>query len=373
MTIQSMDQLISALTAGSSSRFDWNKNILPTTVEAVGQWYDRSMCPGNPMVNSILGSNANLAHTPVSDATGTVASTTALNGNIATTVFTDTTHGSNRFTVGMILSGSGITAGTQIISLGTGTGANNGGTYNLNFSQTVTSQTIWGIASGSGMPHGGNVSPAVKVLSNASAFSAAATTAPMVYMLYDMLACYTISSVTTTGPQNFTGQAPWPRYANGAGVRAFLVPSIVMGAGTPTVQLSYTNQNGVAGQLTPSAQSLPVINTTAPMGSIPYSGTGLGKYGPFLPMAPGDSGIQSVQSINFSATMTTGCMVLVICRPLALIPVTTVGVAGERDFINMLPSMPTIFDGACLNWMCYAGAANPVNSSLYGHIDTVWG
>lgn len=223
-----------------------------------------------------------------------------------------------------------------------------------------------------GIYHGGNVSTAVKSILNASAFSAATTTAPAVLMLYDMLANYTISSVTTTGAQSFTGQAAWPRYADGKGVRAFLVPSVVMGAGTPTVQLSYTNTASTSGRLTPATPSLPLITTTSPVGAIPYTGTGVGKIGPFLPLASGDAGILSVQTINFSATMTSGCMNLVICRPLLFLPITTVGVASERDFLNMLPSLPIVNDGAVLCWAMYAGAATPVNSAFAGHLDFGW-
>jgi hypothetical protein len=217
------------------------------------------------------------------------------------------------------------------------------------------------------------VSPDFKHLANASVFSAAATTAPAVFMLIDVLATIPISTVTLATEQLFLSQAAWPRYADGKGVRAYLVPSVVMGAGTPTVTLKYTNPNDVAARYTPAAPSLPIINATSPVGSIPYSGTGVGKYGPFLPLAPGDSGIKSVQSIQFSATMTSGCMNLVICKPLATMPVTTVGVACERDFVNMMPSLPRIYDGASLQWLMYAGAATPVNSAFYGHLDCVWG
>lgn len=367
-----MDQLINAISSGQAWRADWNRNALPITAQVAGQWYDLSLGTGNPSQNSLVGSSANLAHQAVTETTTTTATTGALGGNIATTVFTDTTHSTGRFTVGMQLTGSGVTAGTFITSLGTGTGANNAGTYNINISQTVTAQTITGTGYPNGMYHGGDVSTAVKSVVNASAFSAAVTTAPCVMMLYDMLACYTVSSVTTTGAQSFTGQTAWPRYASGAGVRAFLIPSIVMGAGTPTVQLSYTNTASTSGRLTPATPSLPVINTTSPVGAIPYTGTGVGKVGPFLPLAAGDAGIKSVQSINFSATMVSGCMNLVICRPLAFLPITTVGVASERDFLNMLPSLPVVQDGAVLHWAMYAGAATPINSAFFGHVDFVW-
>ena len=374
MAIQSLDNMINALTAGNSWRADWNKNALPTTTQAAGQWYDLSMGSGTPLMGSIVGSTTNLAHQGITDTTTTTATTTANNGQVNTTTFTDTVHSTGRFTVGMQLSGTGVVPGTYIQALGTGTGANNTGTYTTNTTtNAVTNQTITGTGYPGGIYHGGNVSPSIKSLLNASVFSGAATSAPAVFMLYDMLACYTISTVTTTGAQNFTGQTSWPRYASGAGVRAFLVPSVVMGAGTPTVQLSYTNVASTAGQLTPATPSLPIINATAPVGSIPYTGTGPGKVGPFLPLAAGDTGIKSVQSINFSATMTSGCMNLVICKPLAFIPITTVGVAGERDFLNMIPSLPTIQDGAVLQFMMYAGANTPINTAYAGHLDVCWG
>jgi hypothetical protein len=34
--------------------------------------------------------------------------------------------------------------------------------------------------------------------------------------------------------------------------------------------------------------------------------------------------------------------------------------------------MPTIYDGAVLNYLMYAGAATPVNSALYGAFDFAW-
>jgi hypothetical protein len=373
MALQTMDQIIAAFSAGKFNRSDFNKNALPTTAQVAGQWYDLSQGAGNPVMNAIIGGGTNLTFQATSDSTSTTAASAALGGSIATTVFTDTTHGSGRFTVGSILTGTGVAAGTYITSLGTGTGANNGGTYNVNISQTVTSQTITGTQYPNGFTHGGDVSTDIKHLMNASVFSAAATTAPAVMMLVDQIAVFPISSVTTTGAQTLLGTQTLPRYADGKGVRAYLVPSVVMGAGTPTVQLSYTNTASVAARLTPAAPSLPIINTTSPVGAIPYSGTGAGKYGPFLPLAAGDQGILSVQSINFSATMVSGCMNLVLCKPLATLPITTVGVASERDFVNQLPSMPRIYDGANLQWLMYAGAATPVNSALYGALDFAWG
>ena len=369
MAINSMDALMASLTGGQFNRTDFNKNALPATAQTAGMWYDLSTGFGNPIQNAIIGGGTNLTFQPTSETTTTTATST---GTISTTTFTDTTHGTGRFTVGSLLTGTGVAAGTYITALGTGTGANNGGTYTVNISQTVSAGTaITGTQYPNGIQHGGDVSPSVKNLLNGSVFSAAATTAPAVFMLIDQLAVIPITTTTLTTAQTILGTQTLPRYADGKGVRAYLTPSVVMGAGTPTVTLNYTNTNDVTGRVTPGI--LPIVNATSAVGSIAYSGTGAGKYGPFMPMAPGDQGLKSIQSVQFSATMTSGVMNIVLCKPLATIPITTVGVAGERDFVNMLPSMPRIYDGANLQWLMYSGAATPVNSAFYGNIDTAWG
>jgi hypothetical protein len=372
-SIASQDDLVNALGLGQTLVNLFNKLALPTTVQSVGAWYDLSKGGGNPAGDALIGSGTNLTFQPVSDNTTTAAATAALGGSISTTTFTDTTHGSGRFTVGQLLTGSGVTAGTYITALGTGTGSNNGGTYTVNISQTVTSQTITGTATANFMPHGGNVSTATKYLLNGSVFSAAATTAPSVFQLIDIIGFIPVSTVTSTSAQTILGSQTYPRYTDGKGVQAYIVPISVMGAGTPTLQLSYTNPSSTAGRLTPSAPSLPIGLTACPVGYIAYSGTGVGKYGPFMPLQASDNGILTIQTIQQSATWTSGVYAIVLCKPVGLpFPISTVGVAAERDFVNQLPSMPIIPDGACLSWLEYAGAAVPTSSPFYGSLQTVW-
>lgn len=304
--------------------------------------------------------------------------------------------------------------------------------------------------------HGGDVSPDTKHILNASAFSAAATTMPAIFMLVDMLGWYPITTTTTTGNQalinsrTFTATAATPTvvtlaagwdmqtgtpirltttttlpaglslattyywnrltattgnlatsltdlYAStfvaasdtgsgthtatlylgdrapshGAGVQAFLTPSVALGAGTPNIQITYTDQDGDAGAVTPT--TLPISNAAAPIGSIEYSGVAAGKFGPFLPLAAGDGGIRTVEQFNYNVTHTSGTTNLVLCRPLLTLPMTTIGVAAERDLLNQMPSLPRVYDGACLTWLMYAGAATPVTSSFFGHLDLAWG
>lgn len=225
------------------------------------------------------------------------------------------------------------------------------------------------VATASGIPHGGNVG-GYKVLLSAAAQTAAATTAPCVLMLVDMLGFYPITTVTTTGAQTLNNTVTLPRYTNGAGVQAFLTPSTVMGAATPNITLNYTNSAGTAGKATPV--TLPIGNSAAAVTSVVYSGTGSGKYGPFIPLDAGDAGIRSVQSINLSASYVSGVLNLMLCRPLLTLPITTLGVTAERDLVNQFASMPRIYDGACLNWLMLAGAATPVASPLSGHLEFGW-
>lgn len=240
--------------------------------------------------------------------------------------------------------------------LGTGT--------NLAF-QALTDATT----SATGIPHGGNVS-GFKHLVSAAAQTAAATTAPCVLMLVDLLGFYPITTVTTTGAQTLNNTVTLPRYTDGAGVQAFLTPSTVMGAATPNLSIGYTNSAGTAARATPT--TLPIGNTAAAVTSIVYSGTGSGKFGPFMPLQAGDAGIRSVQSVNLSASYLSGVLNLVLCRPLLTLPITTLGVTAERDLVNQFMSMPKIYDGACLTWLMLSGAATPVGSPLSGHLEFAW-
>ena len=240
--------------------------------------------------------------------------------------------------------------------LGTGT--------NLAF-QALTDATT----SATGIPHGGTVS-GFKHLVSAAAQTAAATTAPCVLMLVDLLGFYPITTVTTTGAQTLNNTVTLPRYTDGAGVQAFLTPSTVMGAATPHLSIGYTNSAGTAARATPT--TLPIGNTAAAVTSIVYSGTGSGKFGPFMPLQAGDAGIRSVQSVTLSVSYVSGVLNLVLCRPLLTLPITTLGVTAERDLVNQFMSMPKIYDGACLTWLMLAGAATPVGSPLSGHLEFAW-
>jgi hypothetical protein len=78
------------------------------------------------------------------ESTSSSPSAISTSGTITGTLFTDTTHGSGIFQVGQLLTGTGVTPGTTIVGVITGTGTNNGGTYIVSISQTVIATTING-------------------------------------------------------------------------------------------------------------------------------------------------------------------------------------------------------------------------------------
>lgn len=141
-----------------------------------------------------------------------------------------------------------------------------------------------------------------------------------------------------------------------------------MGAGTPNITINYTDTNDVskAATLIPSAVSAAVA------GHIVHSDPSAGKYGAFFPLNAGDKGIKKINTIQLSATMTSGSLALVLCKPLTSLPITVLGVQSERNLVNQLPSLPRIYDGANLNMLLFTGAAYAAAGQITGYVETAW-
>lgn len=177
----------------------------------------------------------------------------------------------------------------------------------------------------------------------------------------------TISN-NTTSAQNLLG-TPTLRYANGAGCRLFAVQTATAGATAQNIAISYSNTVPTSGRTLPVTVAM---TASAIVPHISHSGVAANNYGPFLPLAGGDTGVSTVASVTMSAA-NTGTFALVLTRPLLTLPLTTVSVAAERDLVNQLPSMPRIIDGACLHWLYFAGAATAASTNFYGAIESAWG
>lgn len=221
-----------------------------------------------------------------------------------------------------------------------------------------------------GIPHGGNVSANLKHLITASAWGTAATAVPATLMLVDVQGYWPGINMNVNTSQALTG-TPTLRYANGAGLRAFLTARATTGATAHNLSYSYTNQAGTSGRVQPVTVA---CTASAIVPHIVHSGTAANNYGPFLPLASGDSGIQTFASVQLSAASgTASTAALVLCRPIAQISISVLGLMTEKDFLNQIPTLPRVFDGACLTWLLGAGSAVAASTTFAGSTEYVWG
>ena len=219
-----------------------------------------------------------------------------------------------------------------------------------------------------GLRHGGNVSADTKHILNVSAVTAVATGVPAQLMLVDLQGYWPSISNNTTSAQTLTG-TPTLRYANGVGCRLYWVQTVAAGATAQNIAVSYSNTTPTSGRTLPVTVAM---TASAIVTHISHSGTAANNYGPFLPLANGDTGVSTVASVTFSAA-NTGTGALCLARPLLTLPLTTVSVSAERDLLNQLPSLPRVMDGACLVWLYFAGAATGAATNFYGAVELGWG
>jgi hypothetical protein len=112
----------------------------------------------------------------------------------------------------------------------------------------------------------------------------------------------------TTGVQTTNlPTAALTRYTSGVGVQMAFEVYTSWGAGSTTVSVSYTNSAGTPGQ----------IGTYAHVGALGVKGFVM------IPLAAGDLGVKSVESVTLSGALgTAGNMGIVLFKPLAYIDVT---------------------------------------------------
>lgn len=236
--------------------------------------------------------------------------------------------------------------------------------------------------SGGAVYHGGDVSTATKHFLNASGYVFAAAGAPWVLMCVDQVGYVPITGADVTGTTSRTitmtaisnTTAKRDRYPNGAGLRAYFSTEVAPTLGGPNLTaMTYTNQAGTTGKsigVTVGFAATPVT------GMVPHSGNAATRYAPFLPLAVGDSGIRDLEAFTLSGGTAyggTGQLVLHLVKPLWQIPVPASGILTERDFVNQLPSMPKIPDGACLRFLLFQTGATTTTSPVMVSADYAYG
>lgn len=380
----SMDDFVQEVTQNAKFvRSDWNKNFLPTTAAVAGEWHCLFRGAGNPPADAIANTGTNLTFQPLSF--GTANATGIYHGQNVSPDYKHLVNGSAfsaaATTMPAIIMLVDLLGFYRVTSVTT--------TTSQALTNTLTAFSTFTADAGTDVCTHTNINlfPYTRVqLTTSGTLPTGLSLATDYYVIkvtdttckfatsYANAVAGTAVDITGAGSGTHTINTLLPRYTSGAGVQSFLwnTNATPLGAATPNLSFpSYTNSEQTAGRATPA--TLPIGKTAANNGVVLYSGTGSGKYGPFMPLQGADAGIAQVNNVQISVSYVSGEFSIALCRPIATFPMTTIGVASERDFVNQLPSLPRIYDGAMLVPLLYSGAATPVNSSFFGHFDFALG
>lgn len=382
MGFSSIDDFISEATAnGKTWRQDFVKtNSNPSVAFVAGNCYDWAVTPGSPVQNLYTGVTA-VAKTPtdVGDGGGIYHG-----GNVAT----DTKHLINIGAYSAIatavpsvlqlvdtvmyyptLDMKNATSIT-LVNANTFTASSSTGLL-LTYTNDFANYTSVKFTTTSTLPTGLNTTDVFWLV------RVGATSARVATSLANAIAG-TVIAYTDGGTGTHTMTVTPSRYADGAGLRAYVVLTVQSGnsTATPVMTMTYYNQAG-AEKTMGATVNFTVGGTNIPqVGKILHSGVAANNYGFFLPLAAGDSGIRGVKTFQLTtayATATTLTAALVLVKPICTLPIVAASVAAERNLMTQLPSLPRIYDNACLNFLQFAGGATALNSPIQGYIDVAWG
>jgi len=178
---------------------------------------------------------------------------------------------------------------------------------------------------------------------------------PGVYLICDRLSHQGgLSGTVATAQTTNLPTAALTRYTSGVGVMAMLTIYTQIGSSGATVSVSYTDTTPTAGNASPS---------------IVIGGTGFreANRGLILPLASGDVGITSVESVTISiSTGTVGNLGVTLFKPLFAVLVDQVNTVAVCDFVtgSCGGGIPEVVDNACLFVMCMSGSTNAMASGV---------
>ena len=148
-----------------------------------------------------------------------------------------------------------------------------------------------------------------------------------------------LSGIVTTAQTTNLPTAALTRYTSGDGVMIGITIYTAIGATATTITASYTNQAGVAGKITQA---------------MAFGGTGFNTASRLilLPLASGDTGVRSVESVTVLATTgTAGNFGVTLFKPLYFASIESLTLNNQpTGFLNGCSGggIPSIVNDACL-------------------------
>lgn len=386
----SNDQIINALSLGQKFDASFGKNFNPTAAAVANEWHMMARGAGNPAADAIFDSGANLTFIPVEDSTAN-AGTLQHGGNVQASGFYK-----------YLLSGHIVSAAATVVPC-TVALLDVIGYYRVTSVTTITAQAttntlgrsatftadagtdLMTYTSITNLPS--NILTGTRVrLTTTTTLPAPLATATDYYVIrmsdgtFELATSYanaiagTQINITDAGTGTHTITWLLPRYTNGAGVQAIIFnpAATAMGAATPNLALGYTNSAQEASRATPTV--LPIGKTAASNSHILYTGaTGTGKYNYMMPLQSGDSGIAEINTIQNSVSYVSGTYTVALVKEIGRFPLSTLGLASERNFLFEYPSMPRIYDGAAIYFALGSGVATPASSAISGLLTFIYG
>lgn len=186
----------------------------------------------------------------------------------------------------------------------------------------------------SGNTYLGRMVPTINMLSTIGAM----------VMVYDRLWHNSGISSTSTGAQTINSVALTRPDANGVNAEAWWEVYVVMGAGTPTVTLAYTDSNSN-------------VRTDGSSGALATT-LAVGRCGAFQ-LHAGDTGVKSIQTWTASATFTSGTIGLVIRR---MVTCVSLYAPAQAQLDALALGLPRVYDDACLELLCFPVGGNTVET-----------
>lgn len=164
-----------------------------------------------------------------------------------------------------------------------------------------------------------------------------------------------LSGVATGAQTTNLPTAALTRHTSGEGVFIGLIVHVSIGGTATTVTASYTNQAGTPGRISTATQ-FGGSNYNAARSIIP------------LPLAAGDTGVQSVESVTLAATTgTTGNFGVCLFKPVCMMPLNDVLGAMPVDAVSfggLTPSLAEVHPDACLTVMQIANVGQLVSGAI---------
>lgn len=217
-----------------------------------------------------------------------------------------------------------------------------------------------------GLDHGPSKPGAKKFLhkmSNLQTVTAGAV--PCTLEVLDYLAFYPFIGMDV-GTQALTTSITIPRYLRTEGVQMMLIEQNTYTGGA-TCRITYTNQDGVSGKVTPTI----TLNSVTNSGTVATQAPALaGSCGMYVSLAHGDGGVAYPESIEF-LTGDVGVVCIVLVKPIATVAIYDTTVPSDWDMWETYGFLPEIRDDAYLN-LVLRPAGNASGATIWGNIQTVW-